>query len=136
MSVDENSIRHIGRGLVVLLGITPADTSKEVAYVCNKVLTLRLFESESNNFDLSIQDIEGDLLVISQFTLPASVRKGRRPDFTGAAHPSVAEPLYELFVDSCKTFLQTVVTGDFGANMEVTLINDGPVTLIVDSNAN
>ena len=88
--INGQTKRTINRGLVVLLGITSTDTSTEVDYVANKVLTLRLFESNTNNFDLSIQDIQGDLLLVSQFTLPASVKKGRRPDFTNAAKPEIA----------------------------------------------
>ena len=101
--INGQTKRTINRGLVVLLGITSTDTSTEVDYVANKVLTLRLFESNTNNFDLSIQDIQGDLLLVSQFTLPASVKKGRRPDFTNAAKPEIAEPLYQSFVDKCKS---------------------------------
>ncbi len=131
--IDNQTLRCINRGLVVLLGITSTDTYNEVDYVSNKVLSLRLFESDNNNFDLSIQDIRGDLLVVSQFTLPASVKKGRRPDFTNAAKPEVAEPLYQSFVDKCQSVVHNVKTGEFGADMQVNIVNDGPVTLIIDS---
>tara|TARA_B100000700_G_C14939038_1_gene805825 strand:- start:10 stop:456 length:447 start_codon:yes stop_codon:yes gene_type:complete len=131
--INGQTKRTINRGLVVLLGITSTDTSTEVDYVANKVLTLRLFESNTNNFDFSIQDIQGDLLLVSQFTLPASVKKGRRPDFTNAAKPEIAEPLYQSFVDKCKSTITHVETGEFGADMQVQIVNDGPVTLIIDS---
>lgn len=136
VSVNDRTVSKIDKGLVILLGITNNDSLKDAEYVCNKTVSLRLFESQENNFDFSLKDVEGDLLVISQFTLPASVTKGRRPDFTNAANATIAKPLYETFIKLCRDQIDKVETGEFGSDMVVNLTNNGPVTIIIDSMSN
>jgi D-aminoacyl-tRNA deacylase len=124
----------IGRGLLLLLGIEEADTPDDIQWLCGKVAKLRIFNDEAGLMNLSVQDIHGELLVVSQFTLHASTKKGNRPSFIRAAKPDFAIPMYEAFV---KTLVQEtglpVATGEFGADMKVRLLNDGPVTIIIDS---
>ena len=127
--------RSIGRGLVLLLGIEPADSETDAVWLLEKILKLRIFDDGDGFMDLSLTDVKGELLVVSQFTLFASMKKGTRPSFHRAAKPDVAIPLYESFVRQAKNFLDAnrVKTGKFGAMMAVELVNDGPVTLILDS---
>lgn len=131
--VDGQLTGSAKRGLLVLLGVGKGDTEKEVRYMADKIVNLRIFEDENDKMNLSLVDINGDLLVVSQFTLYGDVRKGRRPGFDGAAPPEVANDLYEKFVDYCKCLGVPTETGVFQAHMMVDLTNDGPVTILLDS---
>jgi D-tyrosyl-tRNA(Tyr) deacylase len=125
---------EIGAGLLVLLGVGPGDTEDDAAWLAQKIVALRIFEDETERMNRSVADIAGGILVVSQFTLFASTRKGTRPSFNDAARPALAIPLYEAFVRHTTHALgRPVVTGEFGAMMKVSLVNDGPVTLIIDS---
>ena len=123
----------IGAGLCVLLGIATTDTEADAARLAGKVASLRIFENAEGKFDRSLVDTGGDALVVSQFTLLADTRKGNRPSFSHAAPPELAEPLYEHFCSSLRTLGVTVETGVFGARMTVELVNDGPVTIVIES---
>jgi len=123
----------IGRGLVILLGIRIGDTSRDVAYLAEKCGHLRIFADASGKFNLSCLDVGGDVLVVSQFTLYGDTRKGRRPSFADAAPPETAEPLYVQFMQELTKLGLRVQSGKFGAMMQVELINDGPVTLMLES---
>lgn len=127
-------VGKIGPGIVVLLGIAPTDTPKQADWLAEKIATLRLFADNTGKMNLSLIDTQGALLVISQFTLYGDCQKGRRPSFTDAASPVVAEPLYEHFLDACRMLGINTEAGIFGALMAVSLTNDGPVTLILESN--
>jgi D-tyrosyl-tRNA(Tyr) deacylase len=131
--VDNQVIGKIEHGLLVLLGITHNDTEQDIDYLVEKIINLRIFTDNDNKFNLSLLDIKGACLVISQFTLYADTKKGRRPAFINAARPEQAEPLYEKFVSKLKDKDITTATGQFGAYMQVTLVNDGPVTIMLDS---
>ena len=130
--VDGDVVGAIGRGLLVLLGVRHDDTSENAARLAAKLARLRIFPDETGRFDRSLLDVGGGALVVSQFTLLADTRKGNRPSFTDAAPPEVAEPLIELFCDVVRELGVSVETGVFGANMDVELVNDGPVTITVD----
>ena len=132
-TVDGNILGEIGNGLLVLLGVTHTDTEKEVNWLAAKVKDLRIFEDEEGKMNLGLEDIKGELLVISQFTLYGNCIKGRRPGFTEAARPDLAEPLYEKFLEKCRSFGIKTECGKFGADMKVELLNDGPVTMIIDT---
>jgi D-tyrosyl-tRNA(Tyr) deacylase len=127
--------RTIGPGLMVLLGIAPFDTNADVDWLMEKLVGLRIFEDAGGKMDLSLleRDDGGAMLIVSQFTLLGDARKGRRPSFTGAAPPAVARPLYEAFVQAVQRRGIAVQTGEFGADMRVEIVNDGPVTLIVET---
>lgn len=131
--VDESTIGEINKGLLILLGVTHEDTSKDVDYLLDKIVNLRIFEDENDKMNLSLKDVNGELLVVSQFTLYGDCRKGRRPNFTNAAKPDLATSLYEEFIDKTKKEGIKVGTGKFGAHMMVDLVNDGPVTILIDS---
>ncbi|CEO31781.1 D-aminoacyl-tRNA deacylase [Paraclostridium sordellii] len=131
--VDESTIGEINKGLLILLGVTHEDTSKDVDYLLDKIVNLRIFEDENDKMNLSLKDVNGELLVVSQFTLYGDCRKGRRPNFTNAAKPDLATSLYEEFIDKAKKEGIKVGTGKFGAHMMVELVNDGPVTILIDS---
>lgn len=131
--VDEQTVGAIDVGLLILLGIAPDDTQRAVDWMVKKVTQLRIFPDPSGKMNLSVSDIGGALLVVSQFTLYGDCRKGRRPNFMGAARPELAEPLVEEFIESARRLGLSVESGVFGAHMDVTLCNDGPVTLILDS---
>ncbi|MCY0880399.1 MAG: D-aminoacyl-tRNA deacylase [Firmicutes bacterium] len=131
--VNRQIIGQIGSGLVVFLGVTPGDTVQTAERLADKVGKLRIFPQDSQHMSRSVQDISGSLLIVSQFTLYASVRHGRRPDFHLAAPGEVAETLYEKFIAACRNQGLFVATGQFGADMDVELINWGPVTLWLDS---
>ena len=134
VTVDESITGQINKGLLVLLGVTHEDTSKDVDYMIDKILNLRIFEDENEKMNLSLKEIDGELLVVSQFTLYGDCRKGRRPNFMNAAKPDVANDLYEEFVYKAKSHDINVGTGEFGAHMMVDLTNDGPVTILLESN--
>lgn len=133
VDVDGETIGHIGTGLLILLGICPNDKEDDLTYLADKTAHLRIFADDAGKMNLSLVDIAGEALVVSQFTLYADTRKGRRPGFTGAAGPELADPLYEKFCHALRSFGIKVATGRFGASMDVTLTNQGPVTIIIDS---
>ena len=133
VTVDGKILGEIGNGLLVLLGVTHTDTEKEVSWMASKVKDLRIFEDAEGKMNLGLEDIKGELLVISQFTLYGNCIKGRRPGFTEAARPDLAEPLYKKFLEKCKSFGIKTECGEFGADMKVELLNDGPVTMIIDT---
>lgn len=133
VEVEGQVIGSIGRGLLILLGISTSDTRTEADYLSDKVVGLRIFSDEAGKFAFSVTDVQGEILVVSQFTLYGDTRKGRRPSFTEAAGIDTALPLYEYFVDCIKRHQVPVATGQFQAIMAVHLVNDGPVTLIVES---
>lgn len=132
---DENYNAEIKKGMVILLGIRYDDNENDVIFIADKCSNLRIFEDTNGKMNLSIKDIDGEVLVISQFTLYGDAQKGNRPGFTEAAHSDIAVPLYEKFVQRMKLHLgeSKIKTGVFGAMMEVKIINDGPVTLLVES---
>lgn len=133
VSVDGEVIGQIGQGLVVLLGVAQGDAQADAEWMAEKVIQLRLFEDAAGKTNLSTKDVAGGLLIISQFTLLADCRNGRRPSFTAAAPPEEANQLYESFVTACRQSGLPVQTGKFRANMQVELVNDGPVTVMLDS---
>ena len=134
VTVDGEVTGEINKGLLVLLGVTHEDTSKDVDYIIDKVLNLRIFEDENEKMNLSLKDVGGELLVVSQFTLYGDCRKGRRPSFSSAARPEVATKLYEEFIEKARKEGIVTKTGQFGALMMVDLTNDGPVTILLESN--
>lgn len=124
----------IGHGLLVLLGIEGEDTEEDISWLCKKISNLRIFGDSEGKMNLSVMDIKGELLVVSQFTLQASTKKGNRPSYIRAAKPDFAIPMYEKFTQELALVSYTKVqTGEFGADMKVALLNDGPVTIIIDS---
>ena len=135
VEIDDKIISEIDQGILILLGIAEDDTEKELDYIFDKVVNLRIFEDDNQKMNLSVKDINGSIMVVSQFTLCGDTSKGRRPNFSNAAKPDKAMPLYEKFIDRCKIDedINLVGTGEFGADMKVNLINDGPVTIVVDS---
>ena len=133
VSVDGNEISSINRGFLILLGIEKDDGPEDLDYMVNKSVGLRIFKDENNNMNFSIQDVGGEALVVSQFTLCADTLKGRRPSFINAAPPEIAENTYEKFCKKIQDENVPVQMGRFGAMMEVGLINDGPVTILLDS---
>ena len=133
VEVDDKIVGEISSGLVILLGITNDDTEKDIDFLVDKIVNLRLFPNNEKHFDKSIKDVEKEILLISQFTLYASTHKGRRPDFGEAAKGDVARPLYELFISKLREQDLKVATGEFGAMMKVNLLNEGPVTIILES---
>jgi len=125
---------HIQKGYLILIGISQTDTKKEIEWLVNKIVNLRLFSDTNGKMNLSIKDIDGEVLLISQFTLFASTRKGNRPSFIKSAKPEIAIPLYEQFIDLLSNNLtKPIQTGEFGADMQVSLTNNGPVTIIIDT---
>ncbi|GGN55228.1 MULTISPECIES: D-aminoacyl-tRNA deacylase [Oceanobacillus] len=133
VTIDGSVVGEIDHGLVVLLGVTHEDTEQDVNYLVNKIINLRIFEDENEKMNLSLKDAEGSILSISQFTLYADTRKGRRPSFVHAAKPDVANRLYESFNEALRQEGIHVETGEFGAMMDVNLTNNGPVTILIDS---
>ncbi|KAA3611003.1 MAG: D-tyrosyl-tRNA(Tyr) deacylase [Calditrichaeota bacterium] len=133
VSIDGNTVGEIAQGLVLMLGIKKDDTIEDVKFVANKCVNLRIFNDTQGNLNKSLLEIGGEMLIISQFTLYGDSRKGRRPGFSDAAPPEIAEPLYEKFIEEIKLNSVRVATGKFGAMMQVFIQNDGPVTLIVES---
>ncbi|MFC2072609.1 D-aminoacyl-tRNA deacylase [Chloroflexota bacterium] len=133
VSVGGEVVGSIGRGLVVFVGVADGDTEKDVQYLAQKTVSLRIFSDEAGRFNLSALDIKGELLVVSQFTLLADARKGRRPSFTEAAPPAQAEALFEQFVEQARATGLNVETGRFQQYMQVEIHNDGPVTILLNS---
>lgn len=133
VTIDGKIVGEIGNGLVVLLGIARDDTHADADYLAPKIAALRIFEDTEEKMNLSVKDIEGGLLIVSQFTLYGDVRRGLRPSWSDAAAPEIAEPLYDYFVESSRKLLRRVETGSFRKMMQVELVNDGPVTILLDS---
>jgi len=133
VTVQGAAVSTIGRGVVVLVGVAAGDAPEHAARLAARVARLRVFENESGRFDRSLLDVGGEALVVSQFTLLANTRKGNRPSFTEAAAAEVAEPLYEMFCTALEREGVRVARGVFGARMEVALVNDGPVTIVLDA---
>ncbi len=134
VTIENNCVAQIQKGLLVLVGIEDADTQEDINWLTAKIGNLRIFEDANEVMNLSLKDIAGEIIVVSQFTLQASTKKGNRPSYIKAAKPDVAIPLYEAFVTQMETELgKKVQTGQFGADMKVALLNDGPVTIIIDT---
>ncbi|WP_010228924.1 D-aminoacyl-tRNA deacylase [Gillisia marina] len=134
VNIDEKVNGRIGNGLLLLVGIEETDTKEDISWLCNKILKMRIFNDEAGVMNCSLQDIKGEILVISQFTLHASTKKGNRPSYIKAAKPETAIPLYKDFLLEIENQLgKNVERGVFGADMKVSLVNDGPVTIIIDS---
>lgn len=134
LTADGEDRGNMQKGLVVLLGIEEADTSEDADWLANKIVNMRIFSDEEGKMNLSLLDIQGSLMIVSQFTLHASTKKGNRPSFIKAARPEQAIPLYERFIALCSTLTSTsILTGLFGADMHISLTNDGPVTIVMDS---
>ena len=133
VTVAGEIVGEIDRGVVVLLGVAHEDRKADADYLAPKIVSLRIFDDTEGKMNLSLKDIEGSLLVVSQFTLYGDVRRGLRPSWSDAAPPEVAEPLYEYFVESSRKLIQRVATGSFRKMMQVELVNDGPVTILLDS---
>lgn len=134
VTVDHKITGQIQQGLLLLLGAEAADTQEDIDWLCKKILGMRIFKDAEHKMNLSVQDVDGEILVVSQFTLHASTKKGNRPSFIRAAKPDLAIPLYEKFVETLSDKSgKKVQTGIFGADMKVELLNDGPVTIIIDS---
>jgi D-tyrosyl-tRNA(Tyr) deacylase len=136
VKVDGNIIGQIGKGFLVLLGIGKEDNIEDIRYICDKIINLRVFEDSQSKMNLSIIDTQGEILVISQFTLYGDCRKGRRPGFDAAAKVEDAKMLYEEFITEIKKSNVKIETGEFQVDMKVSLINDGPVTILLDSKKN
>lgn len=133
VEVNEEVVGNIDKGLLVFIGVTDSDNEKDTEYLLTKILNLRIFEDEQGKMNLSLLDINGEILIVSQFTLYGDCRKGRRPNFTLAGNPNYAQEIYNDFVVKCREYGIRVETGVFGANMDVKLVNDGPVTMLLDS---
>ena len=134
VSIEGHIKSQIESGLLILLGIEEADNKEDIDWLCRKIVGLRVFDDEQGVMNLNIEDAGGDIIVVSQFTLFASTKKGNRPSYIRAARPETAIPLYESFVKTLSDDLKKPVgTGEFGANMQVSLVNDGPVTICIDS---
>lgn len=133
VTVDDEIVGEIGNGLVVLLGIAHDDTKEDADYLAPKIASLRIFDDAEGRMNVSVKEIDGALLVVSQFTLYGDVRRGLRPSWSDAAPPEVAEPLYEYFVEISRILVARVATGSFRKMMQVELVNDGPVTLMLES---
>ncbi len=134
VTIEGHKVASINNGVLVLLGIVNEDAQEDIDWLSKKIVNLRVFEDENEVMNKSLLDIEGDIIVVSQFTLHAATKKGNRPSYIKAAKPDIAIPLYEAFVKKIETDLgKRVQTGEFGADMKVELLNDGPVTIIIDS---
>ncbi|MEQ9593429.1 MAG: D-aminoacyl-tRNA deacylase [Cyclobacteriaceae bacterium] len=134
VSINGKIKSEIARGLLVLVGIEEKDVQEDIDWLSAKVVNLRIFEDEDGVMNLSVKDVGGDLIVVSQFTLQASTKKGNRPSYIKAAKPEISIPLYEAFVRAIELNLgKSIQTGEFGADMKVALVNDGPVTIMIDS---
>lgn len=134
VTINNEKVADIGQGLLVLVGIVDADTQEDIDWLTAKITQLRIFNDENGVMNQSVQEVKGDIIVVSQFTLHASTKKGNRPSYLKASKPAIAIPLYEAFVLSMeKSIGKKVQTGQFGADMKVSLVNDGPVTIIIDT---
>lgn len=134
VTIENKQVANIGYGLLILLGVEGADSHDDIERLCSKVARLRIFDDENGVMNKSVIDTDGEVIVVSQFTLHASTKKGNRPSYIRAAKPEISIPMYEMFVKKLETELgKKVQTGEFGAMMQVELINDGPVTIIIDS---
>jgi D-aminoacyl-tRNA deacylase len=134
VSIDSKIVADIQKGLLILVGIEDADSQEDIHWLCQKIVNLRIFGDENEIMNLSLKDIDGDVIVVSQFTLHALTKKGNRPSYIKASKPEIAIPMYENFVQQLEIELgKEVQTGVFGADMKVALINDGPVTILIDS---
>lgn len=134
VKINNSEQRTINHGLVILLGLHKNDTEKDITYLVDKIISLRIFNDKNNKMNYSLLDVNGSVLIISQFTLCGDIYKGRRPSFLNAAHPKKAMVLYNDFVKLFKQKSVDVKTGEFGAHMDVTIVNNGPVTFVIDSN--
>ena len=134
VTIDAKTVADIQKGLLVLVGIEDVDSQEDIDWLVNKITNIRIFGDENDVMNLSVKDIDGDIIVVSQFTLHASTKKGNRPSYIKASKPEVAIPLYDNFVKKIEMELgKKVQTGIFGADMKVLLLNDGPVTIVIDS---
>lgn len=134
VTIEGGKVASIETGLLVLLGIINDDSQQDIDWLCNKIANLRIFGDENGVMNRSLLDVKGEVILVSQFTLHAATKKGNRPSYIKAAKPDIAIPLYEAFIQKLQSILgKTVQTGKFGANMQVALVNDGPVTIIIDS---
>jgi len=136
VKVDENVIGKINNGLMVLVGITESDNKEIADYLINKLVNMRIFEDDNKKMNRSLLDVKGELLIVSQFTLYADCSSGNRPSFTNAARPEQAKQLYNYIINKCKEQINIVEQGEFGAKMQVELINDGPVTIMLEKQNN
>nr|WP_314248522.1 D-aminoacyl-tRNA deacylase [Capnocytophaga leadbetteri] len=134
VSIENQIVASIDKGLLVLVGIEDGDTNEDIAWLSSKIVNLRVFDDANGVMNLSVKEMEGEVLIVSQFTLHASTKKGNRPSYIKAARPEVAIPIYEAFIKQVETLLgKRVPTGQFGAMMQVSLCNDGPVTILIDT---
>ena len=134
VSIENQTVASIDKGLLVLVGIEDGDTNEDIAWLSSKIVNLRVFDDDNGVMNLSVKEVEGEVLIVSQFTLHASTKKGNRPSYIKAARPEVAIPIYEAFIKQVESLLgKTVSTGQFGAMMQVSLCNDGPVTILIDT---
>ena len=134
VSIENQAVASIDKGLLVLVGIEDGDTNEDIAWLSSKIVNLRVFDDDNGVMNLSVKEVEGEVLIVSQFTLHASTKKGNRPSYIKAARPEVAIPIYEAFIKQVETLLgKRVPTGQFGAMMQVSLCNDGPVTILIDT---
>jgi D-tyrosyl-tRNA(Tyr) deacylase len=132
--INQSQTRSIGLGLLILLGIEDSDSDEDIEWLCGKIARLRIFGDEQGVMNLSVCDVAGQIMVVSQFTLHASTKKGNRPSYIRASKPETAIPLYEKFIQSLQKEIHSpIVSGEFGAYMQVSLLNDGPVTIVIDS---
>ena len=134
VSIENQIVASINKGLLVLVGIEDGDKNEDIAWLSSKIVNLRIFDDDNGVMNLSVKEVEGEVLIVSQFTLHASTKKGNRPSYIKAARPEVAIPVYEAFIKQVETLLgKRVSTGQFGAMMQVSLCNDGPVTILIDT---
>jgi len=134
VSIENQIVASINKGLLVLVGIEDGDTNEDIAWLSSKIVNLRVFDDDNGVMNLSVKEMEGEVLIVSQFTLHASTKKGNRPSYIKAARPEVAIPIYEAFIKQVESLLgKKVPTGQFGAMMQVSLCNDGPVTILIDT---
>ena len=134
VTIDGTLKSHINKGLLIFLGIEDADNAEDIEWLSAKIINLRIFDDENGVMNISVKDVSGDILLVSQFTLHASIKKGNRPSYLRASKPEIAIPLYEKMITQLeKDFEKKIFTGEFGADMKVELLNDGPVTIIIDT---
>ena len=134
VSIENQTVASINKGLLVLVGIEDGDTNEDIAWLSSKIVNLRVFDDDNGVMNLSVKEVEGEVIIVSQFTLHAATKKGNRPSYIKAARPEVAIPIYETFIKQVESLLgKRVSTGQFGAMMQVSLCNDGPVTILIDT---